>query len=261
MRLRIRLSWFFMRLGRFVTSLSLMVMRPDDLLEFSRQKYATDQIVEYWGSDDMLAGGLTPLEEMLVKETGLSGGKVLVLGMGGGREAISLAQKGFTVTGVDYIPAAVAKAKENAARHGVHLEAWEGDYVAMDQPPTGFDLVVLTSEMYSNIPSRAKRLGFLHKIFAALQPGGWFICGFWWDPVLPFSPRVDRLRKLFAYLSFGNTSYEPGDMLGALEFIHAFTSKAELTSEFAAGGFALTHLYVPHEQGDIHGIALLHKTA
>jgi hypothetical protein len=71
---------------------------------------------------------------------------------------------------------------------------------------------------------------------------------------------VERLRKISAFLCLGNLSYEPGDMLGGGEFIHAFRSEGELASEFAEGGFALAHLHIPQEKGDFHGIALLQKT-
>ena len=94
----------------------------------------------------------------------------------------------------------------------------------------------------------------------ALRPGGWFACMFHWDPIQNFSPRVDRLRKLFAYLSMGNMWYEPGDVLhGDIEFVHRFGDKSELASEFAEGGFAVPYLHIPSEKGDTIGMALLHK--
>jgi hypothetical protein len=44
-----------LRLGRFIQSLALMVMKPDDLVEFGRQTYRQD--VRHWGSDDLVAPG------------------------------------------------------------------------------------------------------------------------------------------------------------------------------------------------------------
>jgi hypothetical protein len=53
MGLRIRLAHFLIRLGRFIQSLALMVMRPDDLVEFSRQTYDKKDHVESWSSDEI----------------------------------------------------------------------------------------------------------------------------------------------------------------------------------------------------------------
>jgi SAM-dependent methyltransferase len=259
MRPRIPVAVFLTKLGRFVSSLALMVMRPDDLQEYGRRRYATARIVNYWGSDNLVTGGLTPLETTALEKTGLSGGRALVLAMGGGREAIPLARMGFAVTGLDYIPAAVEMARENAAKQGVQLDAQVGDYAALATLPGGFDLAVFTCQMYSSIPTRKRRLGLLKKIHAALKPGGWFLCGFWWNPVLSFSPRVEWLRKMFACLSLGNFWYEPGDVLGGVEFIHAFRSEAELVAEFTAGGFAVTYLHIPSQKDDTVGMALLQK--
>jgi SAM-dependent methyltransferase len=259
MRPRVQLGLFLFKLGRFVSSLPLMVMRPDDIMAFSRQKYAKPQTVDFWGNDGMVAGGLTPLEDRVLAQTGLVRGKALVLGLGGGREAIPLARRGLDVTGMDYIPAAAAMARANAARHGVELDARVGDYLASAPLPAGYDLAMFTSRMYSSIPSRTKRLSLLKKICEALQPGGWFICGFCWNPAPGLSPQVERLRRLCAYLSLGNLWYEPGDMLGGYEFIHAFGDRTGLMAEFAEGGFALAHLHIPAGKEDTHGMALLQK--
>jgi SAM-dependent methyltransferase len=260
MRPRIYVARILTKLSRLLSSLPLMVMRPDDLIEYGRQSYASPQIVDYWGSDKVVAEGLTSQETMLLNQTGLSQGNVLILGMGGGREAIPLAKMGFAVTGIDYIPAVVAMARENAAKHGVHLDAQVGDFYFLDIPPAHFDLAMLTSEMYSSIPTRQRRIGLLQKICAALKPGGWFICVFWWKPGLSFSPTVEWLRKIFAYLTLGNLWYEPGDRLTGIEFIHAFQSETEIASEFSAGGFAVTRLHPPDKGEGTLGIALLQRS-
>jgi SAM-dependent methyltransferase len=52
----------------------------------------------------MVDGGLEPREITLFEKIPLSKGRVLVLGLGGGREAIHFARLGFEVTGIDFIP-------------------------------------------------------------------------------------------------------------------------------------------------------------
>lgn len=147
MRPRIILGRFLLRLGGFIQSLALMVMRSDDLVEFSRQGYAKD--VHYWGSEDTVGEGLSPLESSLLKKVPLERGRVLVLGVGGGRDAIPLARLGFEVTGVDFVPEMVQQAKENAARQGVKIAGLVQEISELEVPHGSFDLVWLAKEMYT----------------------------------------------------------------------------------------------------------------
>ena len=64
--------------------------------------------------------GLDTDETALLKMVPFKEGKLLLLGTGGGREAIHLARIGFNVTGVDVVPEVVKKAEENAKQMGVH---------------------------------------------------------------------------------------------------------------------------------------------
>jgi 2-polyprenyl-3-methyl-5-hydroxy-6-metoxy-1,4-benzoquinol methylase len=181
------------------------------------------------------------LEQVPVKT-----GRLLLLGVGGGREAIPLARLGFEVTGVDFLPQMVQTAQENAARQGVHLEGLVQEISAVDVPPGSYDLVWLSYEMYSSVPTRQRRVRMLRHIHQALRPGGYFICTYHWQTEEMFSPKVESVRKIFALLTLGNLQYEPGDMLWSnSEFLHAFSSEDEIKSEFAAGGFAVLHLHIP----------------
>ena len=91
-----------LRLGAFIQSLAVVVMRPDDLVEFSRQSYKSGEC------DGLVRGalvdsGLTADELDLLASVPAKTGDLLLLGVGGGREAIPLARMGFRVTGVDYV--------------------------------------------------------------------------------------------------------------------------------------------------------------
>ena len=254
MRSRIILGRFLLRLGRFIQSLALMVMRPDDVVEFSRQSYVKD--VPYWGSEDTVGEGLSPLESSLLEKAPLERGRVLVLDVGGGRDAIPLARLGFEVTGVDFVPEMVQRAQENAARHGVPIAGLVQEISELEVPHGSFDLVWLAKEMYSSLPTIQRRVKMLRRIRRALRPGGYFICTFQWQTEEMFSPKVEFARKIFAWLTLGNLQYEPGDLLWQHEeFLHAFSSEAELKSEFAERGFAVLHLHIP-ETG-VNGGAVL----
>jgi SAM-dependent methyltransferase len=54
-------------------------------------------------------------------------GRVLDLGCGSGIWAVALAQRGWQVTGVDFVPKALRRARERAKEAGVEMQLVEGD--------------------------------------------------------------------------------------------------------------------------------------
>jgi SAM-dependent methyltransferase len=246
--LRIIFGRFLIRLGRFIQSQALMVMRPDDLVEFSRQTYATSRMVEDCGRQDLAYPVLHPDEQALLARIHLTGGKLLLLGVGGGREAIPLTQMGFKVTGVDFVPAMVEKAKENAARQGVKIEGLVQEISKIDVPAGAYDVTWLSAAMYSCVPTRGRRVEMLKRIGKALKPGGYFICQFRWHTSGGPAHIWELARKVVAFLTLGNLCYEKGDTLSYnIEFIHAFSQEDEVRSEFAEGGFEVLHLHIAEE--------------
>ena len=257
MRPRITLGRFLIRLGRFVESLAVMVMRPDDLIEFSRQCYARPHMVDIWGQAGRMEQGLRPGETALLDALPLREGRLLLLGVGGGREAIPLAQEGFAVTGVDFVPGLVEKAIENAAQQGLKIEGLVQEISELDVPANSYDVVWLETAMYSYVPTQQRRVEMLRRIGKALRPSGYLACGFRWDARSGFSRKGLWARKAVAYLTLGNLWYEPGDELsGGIEFVHAFSSEEELRSEFEAGGFEVLHVHIPR---GLSGGAVLEK--
>ena len=230
-----------MQLGRFIESLAVVVMRPADLVEFNRLTYASPSTISAWGEDSTVAAGLSPGEKDLLAQLPIKHGQLLLLGLGGGRDAIALAKMGFEVVGVDFIQELVAKAEENAARHGVSIQGLVQEISQLEVAPASFDLVILSAAMYSCIPTRRRRMEMLTRIKAALKPGGYFLCQFLLDPDSKLNRRAELARMAFALLTRGNRWHEPGDVLRGTEFMHLFLSEAELRSEFAAAGFAVLH--------------------
>ena len=240
---RIQVARFFVRLGSHIQPLALLVMKPKDLVEFSRQTYAQPAAIAHWSSPETVAPGLSSEERALLQVLPHKQGRLLLLGLGGGREAVELAKMGFQVTGIDFVPAMVVQAEANAAREGVHLESLVQDITRLDVPAEAYDVAWLSKGMYSCVPTRVRRIAFLQRIRRALKPGGYFLCQFLWVPNSSPSPRGMLIRRLFALLTLGNLSYEPGDVLWLnSEFLHHFQSEDELRSEFAAGGFRVDKL-------------------
>jgi SAM-dependent methyltransferase len=258
MRPRVAIGNFLVRLGGFIQSLAVMVMRPDDLMGFSRQTYTKPESVDFWSSSCFVDTGLNPEEVALLGIVPTKQGRLLLLGIGGGREAIHLARIGFEITGIDFAPEMVEKARENAIKRGVEISGLVQEISKLDVPAGAYDIAWLSAAMYSSVPTSKRRIKMLKRIEKALKPGGYFICQFHWNEKDKFSPKVEFVRRAFAYLTLGNMWYEKGDMFWHnKDFIHAFSSKNELKSEFESGGFKLVEIYIP-AQG-MRGGAVLQK--
>ncbi len=246
MRPRVALGRFLIKTGRLVQSLALMVMRPDDMIEFTRLSYAGPRSVAGWADDEVVTAGLSDAEKALLEKVPFRRGRMLVLGLGGGREAIPLAKLGFEVTGIDYVPEMVAKAVENGRRNGVAIEGLVQDFSRLDLPPGSFDAAWLMAGNFSSVPTRRRRLEFLQTIHGALKPGGYFVCGFLFGPQESFGQPWRFLRRAASLVTLGNTGYENGDILsGGVEFAHVFASDVEVGAEFEAGGFEIVTLLFP----------------
>jgi SAM-dependent methyltransferase len=71
-------------------------------------------------------------------------GRALDLGCGSGIWAVALAQRGWQVTGVDFVPKALRRARERAERADVEVEFLEGDVTKLGaaRVGSGFQLIL-----------------------------------------------------------------------------------------------------------------------
>lgn len=259
MKGRIFIGRFLVRLGGFIKSLAVVVMRPEDLIEFSLLSYARRKPIGTFSSDAFIESGLYPPEEKLVDNLKQKGGNLLILGVGGGREVLAFVRMGYLVTGADFLPELVAKAKENASRYGYEFKGDIQEFSRLDTGADRYDVVWLSYAMYSSISTREKRINMLRRIWKSLKTGGEFACQFYYDPFVRPKPVVENARKLVGYLSLGNSSYQTGDMiLGGLQFIHAFKSEQEVREEFDQTAFRLCYLDLSSSRK--RGEAILEKS-
>jgi SAM-dependent methyltransferase len=258
MRPRIFFGRFLIRFGRFIQSLAVMVMKSGDLVEFSRLAYSNPAAWKEWTRKELVDSGLSQDEKNLLSIIPVKKGRLLLLGIGGGREAIPLAKMGFEITGVDFVPSFVQQSKQTLDRHGLTIEGLVQEISKLDVDSDSYDIVWLSSSMYSCIPTKTRRIEMLERIRKALKPGGYLFCQFQYLLTKGFTPRVEFLRKVFASLTFGNLQYETGDMIWRdLEFIHNFSSEKNLLSEFDKGGFQTVKINIP--ENGIWGSAVLRK--
>jgi SAM-dependent methyltransferase len=260
MRYNIALARRLIRLGAQIQASAVLVMSADDLIEFNRQQYTKANCVEGWSSDDVINNGLSENEKKLFENIQLRSGRILLLALGGGREAIYFAKMGFSVTGVDFIPEMVERAKKNALRNNVKLEGLVQNIDDLELPVKQFDVAWLSAAMYSSIPTRGRRIRMLKRVHKVLKPAGYFACQFCWNNDSSIPGKVNSRRKLIAWLTNGNHYFEIGDMLwGNVEFIHVFSSRKKILDEFIESGFDIIYLNIP-TNGFHRGEALLQKS-
>ena len=244
MSARLLAGRFFARAGQFIQSLGVVIMKPDDLLELSRRSYGLESSVDGWS--EAVDQGLSPIEAALLAAAPLKKGRLLLLGVGGGREAVALAKAGFEVTGVDFVPAMVERARKNVLERGTRMEAQVWEVSRWGAPAGSFDVVWLSGGgLYSTVPTRRKRVELLKSARVSLRPGGRVVCMFCFAAGRegPGWGAGDRLRKGLAFAVRGNVGYQRGDVLwGGKVFCHHFQSAEELRSEFAEGGFEVLQL-------------------
>jgi SAM-dependent methyltransferase len=108
----------------------------------------------------------------LVAEVGeLPRGRALDLACGEGRNAVWLAEQGWTVVGVDFADVALAKAARLAAERGVDVELVHADLLQYEPQRLGYGLVVV---LYLQLPADERRR-VLARAAAAVAPGGTFL--------------------------------------------------------------------------------------
>ena len=128
---------------------------PIDLAAVKAKQQAT------WSSGDYSVVGTTLqiTGEALCEAVDLrSGERVLDVACGNGNEALAAARRFARVTGVDYVPALLARAGSRAAADGLPIELREGDAEALPFPDGAFDVVLSTfGVMFAPDQERAAR--------------------------------------------------------------------------------------------------------
>ena len=121
-------------------------------------RYAGEELV--WSS--------TPNQFLVAEVQGLRPGKALDLGCGEGRNALWLAEQGWTVTGVDFSKVGLAKAARLAEAGGVNVDWVQSDALTWRPPAEGFDLVAV---FYLQL-APSDRTEALRVAVSAVAPGG-----------------------------------------------------------------------------------------
>jgi len=104
----------------------------------------------------------------------LAPGRALDVACGEGRNAVWLAERGWTVTAVDFSAVALAKAERLAASRAVSVD-WALEDVVVYRPPTrSFDLVAI---LYLQLPADELRIVLATAAAAVAAGGTLFVLG------------------------------------------------------------------------------------
>ncbi len=195
---------------------------------------------------DFVDSGLLSGEKELFAELESKKGNLLLLGLGGGREAIFFAKSGFRVTGIDFVKEMVDKSMAHARESNVEIQGVVQDISQLDFPHGSFDVIWFSCSIYSSVPGRKKRIEMLARAKQLLVPEGRVACLFYWNPSVRHGNKRWVAGKLLSWLTLGNFSCEKGDILkNNQEFLHAFSNQDDLHAEFAEAGFEVLRFVFP----------------
>ena len=98
-----------------------------------------------WSSGDyhVIAARIAPMSELLCDAADLrAGDRVLDIACGSGNTTIAAARCGCAVTGIDYVPELLERARVRAAAEGLEATFIEADAEALPFPDASFDAVI-----------------------------------------------------------------------------------------------------------------------
>lgn len=247
------------RVARALDFFSMGILRPRDIVEWNRRYYSNPAIVSSWSRACEI--GLHPEEAALVDRFFPQPGTALVLGCGGGREAIALAKRGWEVVAMDNSPNLLAAARNNAVEAGVQVE-WRCQDLSQGIPlDCSFDLICLFGQLYTLIPGRKRRVELLKACRNVLEPEGVSLVTF--NTCVPPSRkeiRAHRCRKALAWLVRGNGEIELSDRcFYGQAFHHFFSSRAEIIEEAATADLGVVAIEM--ELASRQGAAVLKRVS
>lgn len=144
--------------------------------EFIRQCYLKQGPVQYY-TDAVYEVGLWESEKIIFqKYLKNKEDKIIDIGCGAGRVAISLYKLGYHNTiGLDISKSMTDRAKQIANQMGVNIDFYDCDAVAMPFDNNIFDMAIFAFNGLMQIPGIENRIKVMLEVKRILKPGGYFI--------------------------------------------------------------------------------------
>lgn len=145
---------------------------------------------------EWIFGDLEQFEEFTdyVESGRIQPGRAVALGCGVGREAIYLAQRGFDVTGVDFSPTAIKRARRRARKEGANVNFVLDDLTDLQHVAGVFDLV-LDFGALNDLTLEHRHL-YMQNVLPLFHPGSLFFI-FCFDSKLPAGEIEERFGAFF----------------------------------------------------------------
>jgi SAM-dependent methyltransferase len=111
-----------------------------------------------------------PVVDFLVELAG--SGRALELGIGTGRIALPLAQRGVPVHGIELSKAMAARLREKPGAEEIGVTIGDFATTTVDGP---FSVAYLVFNTIMNLTTQAEQVSCFRNVAAHLEPGGWFV--------------------------------------------------------------------------------------
>lgn len=163
---------------------------------------------------------------------------LLVGAVGGGREAVALAERGKAVTAFECSAELAQSARDVLSREGLIAEVMTVAPSEVPRLDTCFDGAVVGLGGYMHIPGKAVRVRFLQDLRDRVESGAPLLLSFFTrTPDSRFFLWSRRVARFIRRLRFSREEVDLGDAVDR-SFDHHFTQE-EIAAELAAAGFEL----------------------
>lgn len=149
----------------------------------------------------------------------INGLKVLDVACGTGEFSVRLAQKGYTVTGVDLSDEMLVIAKEKADQSGVSIPFYQQNMIELE---TGeqFDSIVIFCDSLNYLHTESDVQSTFQRVYEQLKPGGLFMFDV---------HSVFKMEHVFAGQTFADVQDEVSYIWNAFEGPEPYSVEHELT--------------------------------
>ena len=146
--------------------------------------------------DDSLRRQESLLRGLLERELGSGAFRVLDAACGIGTQSLAMARAGHSVTGSDLSPAAVRRARREAAKRGLEIAFQVADMRVLSGYHAGpFDVVVALDNALPHLESEADMSAAVREMASLLEPGGLLIASVRdYESLAQAQPRVTTPR-------------------------------------------------------------------